>query len=421
MYKLAGELFPICRSITGNGVRETLNILKRECNLLKIYEVPSGTKVFDWTVPKEWNINDAWVKNSKGEKIIDFKKNNLHVVGYSTPVHKKVSLDELLSITYSLEDQPYVIPYITSYYKERYGFCISDIQKKSLQDDEYEIFIDSELKQGSLTYGEIIIPGKTKKEILLSTYICHPSLASNELSGPVVAINLAKWLENMDNYYTYRIIFIPETIGSITYLSRNLEYLKDNLAAGFVLTCLGDNKCYSYIASRYGTTLADRAAVCVLKHHSPDYKKYTFLNRGSDERQYCAPGVDLPVCSVTRTRYGDYPEYHTSADNMDFISQEGLDGSLNVYKKIINLLENNRHYKVNVLCEPQMGRRNLYPTLSTKHSGGGAAVRLMMNIIAYCDGKNDVIDICNIVDCSPDDCIEVIKSLKAAGLIEVIY
>lgn len=418
MYGLLKKLFPICRSITGNGVRETLAILKEECSLLKTYEVPSGTKVFDWTIPKEWNIKDAWIKNSKGEKIVDFKKNNLHVMGYSTPIHKKVNLEELLKYVYTIPEQPELIPYVTSYYKERFGFCMSENQKQALKEDEYEIFIDSTLEDGFLTYGEIIIPGKTEKEVLLSTYICHPSMASNELSGPVVAINLAKWLMKQDNYYTYRIVFIPETIGSITYLSKNLDILKKNVVAGYVLTCLGDNDKYSYVASRYGNTLADKAALCVLKHHCPDFVKYTYLERGSDERQYCSPGVDLPICSVTRTKYGDYPQYHTSGDDLNFVSQEGLEGSFEVYKKIINLLENNKKWNVKVPCEPQMGKRGLYPTTSTKDSK--KQIYLMMNVLTYLDGTNDVIDICDIVNDSAQNVIEYINKFKNADLIEEV-
>lgn len=418
MYELLKKIFPICRSITGKGVRETLNILKEECQLLNIYEIPSGTPVFDWTIPDEWNINDAWIKNSKGEKIIDFKENNLHVVGYSTPIHKKVNLEELLKIVYTLPEQPDAIPYITSYYKERYGFCMSENQKKAIVDDEYEIFIDSELKPGSLTYGEIIIPGQCTKEIFLSTYICHPSMANNECSGPVVAINLAKWLMNRQNKYTYRIVFAPETIGSITYLSKNLKVLKENVIAGYILTCVGDNRCYSYLASRYGNTLADRAALSILKNYAPDYVHYSYLDRGSDERQYCSPGVDLPVCSVMRTKYGVYPEYHTSLDNLDLVNEEGLRGTFELYKKIITAIENNAKYKINTPCEPQLGKRGLYPTLSTKQSG--KQVRNLMNVITYLDGTNDIFDISEITKVSVDEVIEHIQKLKSAGLLEEV-
>lgn len=358
MYELCERLFPICRSITGDGVRKTLQMLVEVYgNEINIHEVPTGTKVFDWTVPKEWNIKEAYIENSKGQRVIDFKNNNLHVVGYSLPVDKFVDLQELKSVVYTQPDQPDAIPYVTSYYKECYGFCMSQNQLDKLPEDTYHIVIDSELKEGSLTYGEIIIPGDTEEEVFLSTYICHPSMANNELSGPVVATFLAKWLNLLvKRRYTYRIIFIPETIGAITYLSKNLQYLKEHVIAGFNLSCVGDNRTFSYVESRYGDTLADKAAKNVLSFYYPDYKTYSFLKRGSDERQYNAPGVDLPVCAICRSKYGEYPEYHTSKDNLELISPEGLLGAYEVYQQCILSLENNYSYKINVLCEPQLGK-----------------------------------------------------------------
>lgn len=416
MYHLAERLFPICRSITGNGVRDTLDILKSIYVNMNIYEVPTGTKVFDWTVPREWNIYDAYIANAKGEKIIDFKQQNLHVVGYSLPVDKKVSLNELKTIIYTQPDQPDVIPYVTSYYKERYGFCMSENQKQSLVEDEYHIFIDSKLKDGNLTYGEIIIPGETKEEVFLSTYICHPSMANNELSGPVVAIHLAKWLASLEKRrYTYRIIFIPETIGSITYLSRNLDYLKQNVIAGFNLSCVGDNRTFSYVESRYGNTLADKVAKNILKYYYPDYKTYTFLQRGSDERQYNAPGVDLPLCAICRSKYGEYPEYHTSKDDMTLISPDGLQGAYEVYQECIMGLEYNDKYKINCLCEPQLGKRGLYPTISKK--GNYDSIKAMTDFIAYADGTNDLFDISNIIGVPVKNMLEFIDKLLDNKLI----
>lgn len=383
-----------------------------------VREVPSGTQVFDWSVPKEWNIRDAWIKDSKGNKILDFKDNNLHVVGYSLPVNKKVNLEELKTIIYTQPEQPDAIPYVTSYYKERYGFCMTQNQKNNLKEDNYHIFIDSELKDGSLTYGEIIIPGDSNKEVFLSTYVCHPSMANNELSGPAVAIYLAKWLKSLPiRRYTYRIIFIPETIGSITYLSQNLEHLKKRVIAGFNISCVGDNRTFSYVASRYGNTLADKVAKNVLRFYYPEYKKYSFLKRGSDERQYNAPGVDLPVCAICRSKYGEYPEYHTSKDNLDFISPEGLAGSFDVYKQCIIALENNYKYKVKVLCEPQLGKRGLYPTISQK--GSSKVVKTMTDFIAYADGNNDLIDIGNIIGVPVEELVPIIKNLIDNDLIEV--
>lgn len=418
MYDLCVKLFPICRSITGNGVRQTLEILNSVIGgEMVIHEVPSGTKVFDWTVPKEWNIKDAWIKDSKGNKILDFKNNNLHVMGYSLPIDKKICLDELKEIIYTHPVFYDAIPYVTSYYKERYGFCMTQKQKDKLEDEEYHIFIDSELKDGSLTYGEIIIHGESKQEVFLSTYVCHPSMANNELSGPAVAIHLAKWLKSLPKRrYTYRIIFIPETIGSITYLSKNLEYLKEHVIAGFNITCVGDNRDYSLVESRYGNTLSDKVAKNVLRFVYPKYKNYSYLDRGSDERQYNAPGVDLPICVISRSKFNEYPEYHTSLDNLNFISQDGLQGAFDVYKECINSLENNAYYRVNTCCEPQMGKRNLYPSICQK--GSYDKVRDMMNFIAYADGTNDLIDISNIIDVPVKELLPIVEKLKINGLIK---
>ena len=420
MHTLCNKLFPICRSITGNGVRETLRVLQNICPAMTLHEVPTGTQVFDWIVPKEWNIRDAWIKNSKGEKILDFAKSNLHVMGYSIPVNQKVTLEELLPLIHTQPDQPDAIPYVTSYYKERYGFCMSQEQKDALQEDTYHIYIDSDLKDGSLTYGEILISSTegNKDEIFLSTYVCHPSMANNELSGPAVTIYLAKWLwEKKHRRYNYRIIFIPETIGSITYLSQHLPEMKKNICAGFNISCVGDDRTYSYVASRYGNTLADKVAKNVLSFHYPEYKHYSFLQRGSDERQYNAPGVDLPVCAVCRSKYAEYPEYHTSKDNMRLISPTGLQGAYEVYRDMIEALEYNHKYQIQCLGEPQLGKRGLYPTVSQK--GGYDSVKSMTDFIAYADGMNDLIDISNIIKAPMERLVTVIEKLQEANLISV--
>ena len=420
MHTLCNKLFPICRSITGNGVRETLRVLQNICPAMTLHEVPTGTQVFDWIVPKEWNIRDAWIKNSKGEKILDFTKSNLHVMGYSIPVNQKVTLEELLPLIHTQPDQPDAIPYVTSYYKERYGFCMSQEQKDALQEDTYHIYIDSDLKDGSLTYGEILISSTegNKDEIFLSTYVCHPSMANNELSGPAVTIYLAKWLwEKKHRRYNYRIIFIPETIGSITYLSQHLPEMKKNICAGFNISCVGDDRTYSYVASRYGNTLADNVAKNVLSFHYPEYKHYSFLQRGSDERQYNAPGVDLPVCAVCRSKYAEYPEYHTSKDNMRLISPTGLQGAYEVYRDMIEALEYNHKYQIQCLGEPQLGKRGLYPTVSQK--GGYDSVKSMTDFIAYADGMNDLIDISNIIKAPMERLVTVIEKLQEANLISV--
>lgn len=416
MYELAEKLFPICRSITGNGVRQTLGILKEECAGMEIYEVPSGTQVFDWTVPKEWNIREAYIEDSQGKRIIDFRENNLYVLGYSLPMDRTMSLEELKQIIFTQPDQPDVIPYVTSYYQERSGFCMSENQKNAMQEDTYHCVIDSDLKEGSLTYGEIILKGDTEEEILLSTYICHPSMANNEVSGPVVAVELAKWLSSLEKRrYTYRIIFIPETIGSITYLSRNLDVMKKNVAAGFVLSCVGDDRTYSMVETKYADTLTDKLLKNVMQYHYPDYKLYDFLHRGSDERQYNAPGVDLPVCAVSRSKYGEYPEYHTSADDLSLISEEGLRGTFELMKKCILALEYNYHYKLKCFCEPQLGKRGLYPTISQK--GSYDDVTALTDLIAYADGRNDLIDLSNIIQVPIDVLIPIIEKLLENELI----
>ena len=367
MHELCRELFPICRSITGDGFRQSLAILQKHVPDMRAIEVPTGTKCFDWEVPKEWNIKDAYIITPTGDKICDFKKSNLHVVGYSLPINKVITLDELQEHLYSLPEQPDAIPYITSYYKERWGFCITQKERDQLTPGEYQVFIDSELKNGALIYGELIIPGDSEKEIFISSYLCHPSMANNELSGPIVSTFLAKWITKLENRkYTYRIIIIPETIGSITYLSRNYQSLKRNVVAGFNVTCIGDDRAYSYLPSRQANTLSDKAALHVLKYMQPEFVSYSFLDRGSDERQYCSPGIDLPVCSIMRTKYGRYPEYHTSLDDLSLVTPTGLFGGYEVLVKAIECLEMDELLSSTVLCEPQLGKRGLYPTISTR-------------------------------------------------------
>ena len=410
IYDLAGKLFPICRSITGNGFRSSLEIICGIVPEIQVFEVPSGTEVFDWTVPKEWNIRGGWIRSLQGETVIDFKDCNLHVLGYSVPIHKTVSRDELLEHVYTQPEQPDWIPYVTSYYKERWGFCMSENQKQSLTDAVYEVFIDSSLEAGSLTYGELILPGETEDEIFFSTYLCHPSMANNELSGPCVQTALIQYLKSLSHRrYTYRFVFIPETIGSITYLSRNLQSMQQHMKAGFVLSCVGDERTYSYVSTKYEDTLADRVLDNVLKFHYPEFIRYSFMKRASDERQYGSAGVDLPVCAFCRSKYHEYPEYHTSADNMDLISPEGLQGSYDVMVKVINALENNYFYQMKCKCEPQLGKRGLYPTISQK--GTYEAVRAMQHFIAYADGRNDMIGISNILNIPVDQLIPIKNKL----------
>ncbi len=415
IHQLAARLFPICRSLSGNGVRETLAILQEQFPL-RMHEVPTGTQVLDWTVPREWNIRDAYVEDEEGNRVIDFRSNNLHVVGYSVPVDRWVTLAELQEHVYSLEGQPDAIPYVTSYYQERWGFCMAHNKRLQLREGKYRVRVDSDLKDGHLTYGECIIPGREDREVFLSTYICHPSMANNELSGPVVSSFIAQWLLSQPRRYTYRIIFIPETIGAITYLSRHRSHLLEKVVVGFNLSCIGDERAYSYVASRYGNTLADKIASNVLKLRAPDFKKYSFLFRGSDERQYCSPGVDLPLVTLCRSKFGMYPEYHTSLDNLELVTPAGLRGGYEMVRECIEAVENNRTYRMTCYGEPQLGKRGLYPTLSTRTSG--ASVDTMMNFIAYADGTNDLVDISSIIGTPVGELVPIAARLIEAGLLE---
>jgi aminopeptidase-like protein len=398
MYKWAVDLFPVNRSITGKGVRETLSYIRKIIPELEIKSINSGEKVFDWIVPDEWEIDEAYIENESGEKIIDFNKNNLHVVGYSEPIDKWVNLTELESHLHSVPEQPDAIPYITSYYDKYWGFCLTDNQRKSLLDIRYHVVIKSKLFKGVLNYGEVLLPGDLSQEILLSTYVCHPSMANNEISGPVVTTEIVKWLKNKINKrYTYRIVFIPETIGSIAYLSINDNYinLKKNVIAGFQITCVGDNREVSFIPSRNGKTLADNVTIYVLNNYIKKYKKYSYLDRGSDERQWCSPGIDLPIVSLIRSKYHEYPEYHTSLDDLTLISPEGLEGGFNNIVKCIEILELNYYYKYTIFCEPQLGKRNLYPKISTKKTK--IIMKAMMNLLSYSDGQLSLLQIVEII------------------------
>ena len=419
MDSLITRLFPICRSITGAGVRKTLRIIGNEIPLT-IYEVSSGTDVFDWTIPDEWNIKDAYVKDEKGERVIDFRSSNIHVVGYSIPFEGKLPLDELKDHLHTLPDQPNLIPYVTSYYEKRWGFCLSHNEYVKLIDGLYEVKIDATLEPGSLTYADLVIDGESDKEVLISTYICHPSMANNELSGPVVATYLATHLIGLKNrpYYTYRFVFVPETIGAVTYISKHLEHLKKKVVAGYVVTCVGDPGSFSYLQTRQENTLVDRVTLHVLKYSGQKYKVYPFIDRRSDERQYNAPGVALPVGSLMRTKYASYPEYHTSSDDLNFVTPEALNGSMEMYKRCIQVLESNRIYNTTVLCEPHLGKRGLYPTLSKK--GSSTTVRMMKDLIAYSDGKNDLLWVADKVGCPIWRLSPLIKILVQSDILELI-
>ena len=417
MYGLCERMFPICRSITGNGVRETFRLIQEELGSIKIdmFEIPSGTKVLDWTVPKEWNINDAYIITPSGKKICSFRENNLNILHYSVPVDMDVSLEELKEHLTTLKEQPDLIPYASSYYKERWGFCIAYNEYTALEEGTYHVYIDSTLEPGSLTYGEILFPGETEDEIMFSSYTCHPSMANNECSGPSLITELAKYIAAMKKRrFSYRLVLAPETIGAITYISRNLETLQKRVKAAFNLTCVGDNRTYSIVHSRYADTLADKVLDNVLKYHCPDYDSYSYISRGSDERQYQAPGVDIPMVCFCRSKYHIYPEYHTSADNLDLISPEGLQGSFDVMVKCIEALEHNRKYRIKTLGEPQLGKRGLVPTMSSKETYQQTLA--LKDLIAYADGSNDLVDISNIIGHPVEVLIPLAEKLVEAEL-----
>ena len=419
MYEWLKKLFPIARSITGDGLRETLSFLRGIIPNLEIKSVNSGQKVFDWEVPDEWSIHDAYIADLDGNKIIDFKKSNLHVVGYSIPIDQVISLHELQKNLHSLPAYPEAIPYVTSYYERNWGFCISHNQRLALKDRCYHVYINSELKPGVLNYGELIIPGDEDSEIFISTYVCHPSMANNELSGPVVATALARWIMGLDKKrFTYRFIFIPETIGSIAYLSRHLDELKKNVIAGFNLTCVGDNRTYSFMPTPWGNTLVDRVSELVLGLSGVEYTKYSVLDRGSDERQYCWPGIEIPVVSIMRSKYGTYPEYHTSMDNLDLVTPDGLGGALSLHQKCIQIIESNYIYRANCLCEPCMGKRGLYPMLSTLDQKKTS--RALIDLLYFCDGKRSLLDIMELMGGSLDEMQVLVNILLEQNLIKPV-
>jgi len=396
MYRLISDLYPICRSITGDGVRKTLHIVQQQIPL-ETYEVPTGTQVFDWTVPKEWNVRDAYVKNRQGEKVIDFQVSNLHLLNYSIPIHKQMSLSELKEHLFTIPDHPEWIPYRTSYYKENWGFCLSHNILEKLEDGEYEVYIDSSLEDGHLTYGEYYLPGETEEEVLFSCHICHPSLCNDNLSGISLATFLAKNLSLQQRRYSYRFLFIPGTIGSITWLALN-EDKTHRIKHGLVVSGVGDAGKMTYKKSRQGDAEIDRAVIHVLKHAGEDFAIEEFSPYGYDERQYCSPGFNLPVGRLGRTPFGKYPEYHTSADNLSFVKPEYLANSFKKYLEVVDVLENNKIYiNTNPKCEPQLGKRGLYGSLGGEQDKKMSEMAVLW-VLNLSDGTRTLLDIANSSD-----------------------
>lgn len=417
LYNLIKKLYPICRSITGNGVRETLKIIQEHIPI-EIHEVPTGTKVFDWTVPKEWNIKDAYIKNSRDEKIVDFQESNLHVLNYSVPVNKKVPLEELKKHLFTLPEHPDWIPYRTTYYEENWGFCMTHRQLEQLEDEIYEVVIDSSLEDGHLTYGELFIEGETSEEVLLSCYLCHPSLCNDNLSGVGLLTFLAKHLLREKLKYSYRFLFIPETIGAITWLSINDDRI-NNIKHGLVATCLGDSGKSTYKKSRIGNAEIDCVVEKVLMDSGEPYEIIDFYPFGSDERQFCSPGFNLPVGSLMRTPYDRFPEYHNSADNLDFVGREYLSDSFNKYLETIFVLENNETYmNLNPKCEPQLGKRGIYRMLGGQRVGDIEICSLW--VLNLSDGSNSLLDISIKSDLKFRQIVNGVDILMQKGLLKIV-
>jgi len=391
MYRLISQLYPICRSITGDGLRQTLGLLQKRIPL-ELREVPTGTQVFDWTVPKEWNIRDAYVKNSRGERVIDFQKSNLHVVNYSVPVDRRMTLVELKEHLFTLPAHPEWIPYRTSYYKESWGFSLSERHLAALQDGEYEVRIDSTLKDGHLTYGEFFLPGETREEVLISCHACHPSLCNDNLSGIALAVSIARLLESSSRRYSYRFLFIPGTIGAITWLAFNEDKIL-HIKHGLVLTGVGDAGSLHYKKSRKGTAEIDRVAAHVLQHSGKPCQLLEFSPYGYDERQYCSPGINLSVGRLSRTPHSTFPEYHTSADNLDFVHADKLGEAFVVCLEMLSILENNQTFvNLNPKCEPQLGKRGLYRMIGGQADAEVSEIAMLW-VLNQSDGENSLLDI----------------------------
>lgn len=417
MHDLARRLWPIHRSITGDGVRQTLAILREHLPGLVIHEVPSGRSAFDWVIPDEWSIQEARLTAPDGSVVADIQDCNLHVLGYSTAVNQVLPLDKLQNHLHSIPEQPDAIPFLTSYYNRNWGFCLTHRQREELKPGTYRAHIDASHRPGSLTYGELVIPGESTDEIFVSTYVCHPSMANNELSGPVVATALAQWIGSEPRHYSYRFAFVPESIGALMYTSRNLDHLKHHTVGGFNLTCIGDDRAFTYLESRKGDTRLDRTALRQLNKR-PNARHYSYLQRGSDERTYCAPGIDLPLISLMRSRYGDYSEYHTSLDDLErVVTPSGLQGGFDFVRDCIEELETEPVLSAIQLGEPQLGRRGLYHAMLNKNTSD--EVMLRTNVLAYADGQHSIRDIAELTECNIEDVEQVVNQLQQHDLVDI--
>jgi aminopeptidase-like protein len=419
IFSLLEEIWPYCRSITGEGVRSTLKAIRQHLPELRILEYASGTPALDWTIPDEWNLTSASVSTLSGEVLIDVAAHNLHIVGYSVPFNGIVSRSELLEHLHTLEDQPDVIPYVTSYYKKRWGFCVPHRDLSRFTEEQYHVQIESRLEPGSLTIGEWVLPGTSSREILFSTYCCHPSMANDQLSGIGLAVFLASWLRDQPGRrYTYRFLFLPEMIGSATYLEHHREWLKEKVFAAFNLTCVGDEHTWSYLPSRMGGTLPDKAVQHLLDFYTSESQRYTWNDRGSDESMFCAPGIDIPMVSLMRSKYGTFDAYHTSADRLgETVTVKGLQESVDMYLRLLTALEQNGYPQTKVLGEPQLGKRGLYPDLSKK--GSTKEVKNLLNVLSYCDGQHDLFDIGNKAQVGIDEIRALLALFLKHDLVEM--
>ncbi len=429
LHNLGVKLFPICRSITGSGTLQTLKILKKYTNNLNIFKVKSRTKVYDWVIPDEWEIRDAYIIDIKSnKKIIDFKDNNLHLMNYSKPVNELLNFIELKKKIFTSEILHDAIPYVTSYYKKNWGFCLSEINKKKLikkynkvgKERRFRVVINSNFKKnGYLYYAEKIINGLSKKEILVTSYICHPSMANNELSGPLVLSELIKHYSKYKPHKTIRFVLHPETIGAICYIKKNYKSLKSRVIGGYALTCIGDNKNYTLVKSNYGNSISDKSALKALRDMKVKFKNYDFTYRGSDERQYNHPKINLKISSLCRSKHGDYKEYHTSKDDFKLVTVDGLKGGFNFALNSIEILLNNFKPIVTTYCEPNLGKRNLYPLTNSKPDKK-KQVFTYLNFLTYADGNNDLIDISYILKTSFNETLEIANLMLKNKLIKKI-